>query len=128
MASRFDRELEPDTKTSAFQRGIGLCPDQGIAYFPDEAQDGLSAATRVETSIFYYPGQKITVDRAPVEFSIVPVRGTMQFEIPGGTHRVVVDLRRTPVRRGALILSIFGAFLVAAAIAIGRRRPLVRSS
>jgi uncharacterized membrane protein len=81
-----------------------------------------AATTRVETSIFYYPGQKITVDGAPVEFSIAPVRGTMQFEIPGGTHQVVVDLRRTPVRRGALILSVLSAFLVAAAIAIGRGR------
>jgi uncharacterized membrane protein len=87
-----------------------------------------ATATRVETSIFYYPGQKITVDGAPAEFSIVPVRGTMQFEIPSGTHQVVVDLRRTPVRRGSLVLSILSAFLIAAAIAIGRGRPLVRRS
>jgi hypothetical protein len=46
----------------------------------------------------------------------------MQFEIPSGTHQVVVDLRRTPVRRGALVMSLLSVFLVAAAIAFGRGR------
>ena len=82
-------------------------------------------AARVETSTFYYPGQKISVDGAPVQFSILPVRGTMAFQLPAGTHRVVVELRRTPVRRAALVLSALTAFLITAAIATDRLRRTI---
>ena len=82
-------------------------------------------AARVETSTFYYPGQKITVDGTPVQFSIVPVRGTMEFELPAGTHQVAIELRRTPARRVALFLSFLSAFLIAAAIATDRWRRAI---
>ncbi len=88
-----------------------------------------SAATKVETSRFYYPGSKITVDGAPTQFSIVPVRGTMEFDLPAGQHQVSIELGKTPTRRFAFVLSWVTALLLAAAAGIGcfRRGFLFRS-
>ena len=80
------------------------------------------AATKVETSRFYYPGSRITVDGAATQFSIVPVRGTMEFELPAGQHQVAIELGKTPTRRFALVLSWITILFLAAGFGFSFRR------
>jgi hypothetical protein len=81
----------------------------------------------VEASLFFYPGWRVTVDGAEVPVAPVPVSGTLSFPVPGGEHRVVLDFRRTPLRRGALLAS--GATLLglAAWLAVAPRAARERS-
>lgn len=62
--------------------------------------------TRLESSISYYPGWTVYLDGKPVPLSPAPAKGTIQFEIPRGEHRVVMELLLTPVRRLSLLVSL----------------------
>lgn len=83
--------------------------------------------TTVESSTFYYPGWTVMIDSTPAGVSPVPVRGTMQFAVPAGQHTVVLELRRTPVRSRALMVTIFTLLLlgVLAGIEYFRKRRLL---
>ncbi len=70
----------------------------------------------VESATYYYPGWHVLVDDKPVEVSIVPNRGTMDFQVPAGEHRVALEFEATPVRRAAFSLSLAGILLLVAAI------------
>jgi Bacterial membrane protein YfhO len=83
-----------------------------------------SNSTTVESSVFFYPGWRVMIDDAPSTISPVPVRGTMQFDVPAGEHDVVIELRLTPVRRGSLLLSLGTVLLLAAAGSFSWRRRL----
>jgi hypothetical protein len=65
-----------------------------------------TALGEVEASLFYYPGWRVTVDGTEVPVAPVPVSGTLSFSLPAGEHRVVLEFRRTPLRRGALLASV----------------------
>lgn len=83
----------------------------------------LESPTDVETAAFFYPGWTVAIDGHAASILPVPGRGTMTFPMPAGTHRVVLALRPTPLRRMANLLSIAalaGALLV---VAMSRRRP-----
>jgi hypothetical protein len=83
--------------------------------------------TTVESSTFYYPGWTVMIDGAPTVVSPVPVRGTMQFDVPAGQHAVLIELRRTPLRNGALFLSLGTVLLLVAASALSWRTRLFGS-
>ena len=84
--------------------------------------------TTVESSTFFYPGWTATIDGAPASISPMPVRGTMQFDVPGGEHRVVLALGRTTARSAALMATIFTLLLLGVAVSIEffRKRRLRR--
>jgi hypothetical protein len=87
-----------------------------------------STALTAESSTFYYPGWEVRIDGTPTRLTVAPVRGTMQFAVPAGRHVVSVELRSTPLRRTARIVSLATLLLLAASIGIeratrrGRRR------
>ena len=83
--------------------------------------------TMVESSAFYYPGWRVMIDGVASTVSPVPVRGTMQFEVPAGQHSVLLELHRTPVRSGALLVSLGTVLLLAAASILSFRRRLFGS-
>jgi hypothetical protein len=66
------------------------------------------AATDVEAATFSYPGWSVEVDGSPVATSPAPVRGTLLFHVGPGEHRVVLELRPTPLRRAAVGVSVAG--------------------
>jgi uncharacterized membrane protein len=82
--------------------------------------------TRVETRTFFYPDWRVAVDGQETSVSVVPERGTMAFEVPAGTHRIVLELRPTAARRlGALMSAATLAVLVLVSIFAPRHAPAV---
>jgi uncharacterized membrane protein len=79
------------------------------------------AATTVEIATFHYPGWRAWVDGREVTIGVVPVRGTMSVELTEGEHLVHLELRATPLRRAAYLVTLLSLVGVAAAIASGRR-------
>ena len=64
-------------------------------------------ATPVETRTFFYPGWTVSIDGENTPISVVPARGTMTFEVPAGTHRIVLALQPTMARRlGAFVSAV----------------------
>jgi hypothetical protein len=80
-----------------------------------------SGPTRVESSTFYYPGWTVLVDGREVRVDPSPRSGTMEFELPAGEHRVVLELHQTPARRLGL-----GITLVTAAVLVLGRVTVAR--
>ena len=77
--------------------------------------------TSVETRTFWYPGWSVALDGRDTPVSPVPRRGTMTFEVPAGTHRIILELRPTAVRHAAALISqITLAILIASSVTIGR--------
>ena len=76
--------------------------------------------TAVETRTFFYPGWAVALDGRDTPVSPVPQRGTMSFEVPAGTHRVVLELRPTAVRRAATLISAMTLATLIASYVIGR--------
>ena len=86
-------------------------------------------ATAAEAATFYYPGWRVLVDGVPADVEIVPGRGTIAFWLPGGSHRVVIELVPTPLRRAALGLTLL-ALVVAGLFTLpggGRARAAIVS-
>ncbi len=73
------------------------------------------AATDVEAATCYYPGWSASVDGTRVRIWPAARTGTIVFPVPAGTHRVVLTLTATPVRRlgGLLTVAMLGTALVA---------------
>ena len=88
------------------------------------------SALTAESSTFYYPGWEARVDGTPAPITPTPVRGTMQFAVPPGQHVVSLELRSTPLRHKASVISIATLLVLAAAIGAERRHraPRRRSS
>jgi hypothetical protein len=78
------------------------------------------AATEVEAATFYYPGWTAEVDQVPVVVSPAPGEGTIRFALAAGAHHVVLALRPTPLRRGALAVTAASLAIAAAALALRR--------
>src|SRR5262249_40418648 len=81
-------------------------------------------ATPVETRTFFYPGWTVEIDGHETPTTVVRKRGTMSFEFPEGTHRVVLQLRPTLARRiGTLVSAVTLAALALVSIfALGLAR------
>jgi uncharacterized membrane protein len=99
--------------------------DQRTTSAREELQVRAAPGTLVDSALFYYPGWGVTVDGRPVPIAPAPVDGTLRFELPEGEHRVVLELRPTPLRRGAALASL--ASLVSIAVLLflphERREP-----
>jgi uncharacterized membrane protein len=72
-----------------------------------------SQPTRMQDSLFYYPGWTVLVDRQQVRASAAPVSGEITFALPAGRHDVQIELRPTPIRRWSFYLSVASAGLIA---------------
>jgi hypothetical protein len=81
----------------------------------------LAQGGAVEAATFWYPGWRVQVDGLPVPTKVVPVRGTISFPVPAGVHRVSLFFQKTPLRRGALLVSVLSAALLGAAVRLRRR-------
>jgi uncharacterized membrane protein len=81
----------------------------------------------VEAATIWYPGWRVEVDGQPVATTIVPVRGTISFAVPSGSHRVSLAFERTPIRSASLVVSVLvAACLLAAALFLRRPSPRPR--
>ncbi len=74
--------------------------------------------TVVESSTFYYPGWTVTIDGAAAGVNPMPVRGTMLFAVPAGQHKVYIELRLTPVRKDALLVTLLALLSFGVSIAV----------
>jgi hypothetical protein len=75
------------------------------------------AATRVMDSTYYYPGWTALIDGRETPVTPAPTFGMISFTIPAGRHIVGLELRQTPVRRFALLVSLVTLLLLALVIA-----------
>lgn len=57
---------------------------------------------------FYFPGWKVFVDKkeVPVEFQDMNYRGVITYNVPKGTHEIIVKFTDTKVRRLANLISL----------------------
>lgn len=53
---------------------------------------------RTEIQTLYFPGWRAFIDGAEVDIDIHPIRGTIQLNVPQGTHLVKLRFTNTPVR------------------------------
>jgi hypothetical protein len=60
----------------------------------------------MQDSIFDYPGWTVLVDDREVAIAPALISGQITFSVPAGSHRVVVELRSTPVRKWSLYMSL----------------------
>ena len=67
----------------------------------------------MQDSLFDYPGWKVLVDDREVETSPALESGQITFNVPAGTHNVLVELRPTPIRRLSSYISLATAALLA---------------
>jgi hypothetical protein len=79
--------------------------------------------TAAEAATFHYPGWRVLVDGVPADAEIVPGRGTIGFALPSGTHRIVIELEPTPVRRATVWLSLLALVVAGFSTLLGDRRP-----
>ncbi len=90
----------------------------------------LSRPGTVEASTFWFPGWRVEVDGRTAPTRVVPVRGTISFDVPSGSHRISLKFERTPVRSASLLVSLVSAaaLLGCAIFARRRSRPHDRAS
>jgi hypothetical protein len=81
-----------------------------------------SSPSVVESAVFYYPGWSLTIDGQPTKIQPVQSRGTIQFLLPPGEHRVKLELGATLARRLGRAISVAALALFACAIVVERRR------
>jgi len=60
----------------------------------------------MQDSLFDYPGWTVLVDDREVATSPASVSGEITFNVPAGTHNVLVELRPTPIRRWSFYVSL----------------------
>ncbi|MGH7926131.1 MAG: hypothetical protein ACREQH_16230 [Candidatus Binatus sp.] len=63
----------------------------------------------MQDSLFDYPGWTVLVDDREVPTSPASDSGEITFNVPAGTHNVLVELRPTPIRRWSFYLSLVTA-------------------
>ena len=66
----------------------------------------------MQDSLFDYPGWTVLVDDREVATSPASDSGEMTFNVPAGTHNVLVELRPTPIRRWSFYVSLATAALM----------------
>jgi hypothetical protein len=77
-----------------------------------------TAPATVEAGTLYYPGWTAFVDGTATTVSPVTTRGTFTFALPAGRHRVVLELRRTPIIKASLLISLVTSLLLAALVVV----------
>ena len=60
----------------------------------------------MQDSLFDYPGWTVLVDGSEVATSPASVSGEITFNVPAGTHNVLVELRPTTIRRWSFYVSL----------------------
>jgi uncharacterized membrane protein len=65
-----------------------------------------AASTKVFDSTNYYPGWTVLIDGHETQIEPSAGFGLISFNVPAGQHQIVVELRKTSVRRNAEICSI----------------------
>jgi hypothetical protein len=80
----------------------------------------------VEAATFWFPGWRVDIDGRATATEIVPVRGTISFQVPEGVHRVSLAFGRTTLRSATLLLSALCAALLIAAAGISFARQARR--
>lgn len=74
--------------------------------------------------LLYWPGWSAMLDGQPSTIGAAPDLGYIQIEAPRGTHQIVFELGRTPLRSIAELTSLIAAGgLVLASVIIGLRQP-----
>jgi hypothetical protein len=66
----------------------------------------------MQDSLFDYPGWTVLVDDREVATSPASDSGELTFNVPAGSHNVLVELRPTPIRRWSLYASLATAALM----------------
>jgi hypothetical protein len=66
----------------------------------------------MQDSLFDYPGWTVLVDDREVATSPALESGQITFDVPAGTHNVLVELRSTPIRRWSSYISLATAVLL----------------
>ena len=66
----------------------------------------------MQDSLFDYPGWTVLVDDREVATSPASDSGELTFNVPAGTHNVLVELRPTPIRRWSFYVSLATAALM----------------
>jgi uncharacterized membrane protein len=87
-----------------------------------------AAPTRVESHLFDYPGWRATVDGRAVAVETAPSTGLIRVALPAGEHQLELALEPTPLRRGALALSLASALgLLLGFVVVWWRKRKIRS-
>jgi hypothetical protein len=71
----------------------------------------------MQDSLFDYPGWTVLVDDREVATSPASDSGELTFNVPAGTHNVLVELRPTPIRRWSFYVSLATAVLMTFVVA-----------
>lgn len=61
---------------------------------------------RLQIQIFYFPGWKAWLDGQPLPMAHNPDVGLMEFDVPAGEHRLVLEFKDTSIRMVANLISL----------------------
>lgn len=86
--------------------GIGLIDVTYTNTRRIEANIFLETHGLVRFNTVYYPGWGVLIDDMPVEIQKNNEMGVIQFSVPSGKHRIVIEFRETPLRLIADMVSI----------------------
>ena len=70
---------------------------------------------------FYFPGWQASLDGNPIPMEASSPSGLMVMQLPAGQHRLRVSFQLTPLRAGALIVSVVGGLAWLVVLAAGWR-------
>ena len=76
------------------------------------------ALSRVMDSTNYFPGWTVLIDGQKTAVSPAPTFGAISFQVPPGQHMIEVELRPTPVRHLASLISIWALLLLGLTFAV----------
>jgi hypothetical protein len=92
----------------------------------------MDARLRIETPVafralykqFYFPGWRVAIDGRAVSPIIVPPYGLLGFEVPAGTHEVIVRPGTTPMRTAGTAISALGLLCAVGLLFLDRTAPV----
>ena len=79
----------------------------------------------VHASTFYYPGWRVTVNGKQVPISPAAGSGMIVFQIPAGTHQVVLQLKPTGVRWTSMSITLAAIIIAFLLILLEARTKLI---
>jgi hypothetical protein len=100
--------------------------EQDLASARQEFRLRAGKETVVEAMTAYYPGWVAEIDGRTVPVEPISERGTLSLAVPEGEHRLVLELRPTPVRALGQRVSMATVLVLVALLSIAvwrRRRP-----
>ena len=60
---------------------------------------------------FYFPGWEVYIDGKPTNISMDPKMGSMVIHVPAGKHQLVIRFELTPIRKGAMYVSLIALII-----------------